>query len=100
MHEVGMQSELCDPFAVGMLIHDDNGWTAMSVNESGNRCQQWILNQALPSSSDVGLVEQRLQESPHTTPCRASVGTSTEEGTEDRSQGVIGKTAGHRRQQR
>ena len=46
--------------AVGTLIHDDSGWTAMSVDESGNRRQWKVLNQTLPGSSDVGLVEQRL----------------------------------------
>ena len=69
----------------------------MNVNEPGNGCQWKVLNETLPSSSsETGLVERKLQESPRITPSHASVGTSTDEGAEDRSRGMIGKTAGHR----
>ena len=97
MREVGMQSGLRCPFhSWHALFHDDSGWTAMSVDEPGNGCQWKVLNETLPSSSETGLVERKLQESPRITPSHASVGTSTDEGAEDRSRGMIGKPAGHR----
>jgi hypothetical protein len=44
---------------VGMLIKEDDGWSAMSINKASSSHQRKIIDGGLPNSGDISLVKIR-----------------------------------------
>ena len=42
---------------IRILVHDDNCWTALSIDESSNESQRKILNETLTDASDIDIIK-------------------------------------------
>jgi hypothetical protein len=79
--------------AVSMLVKEDNRWSTMGSDKTCHSGQGQILDDTLPNTSDVGLIERGLGNHTHIITCHATIGTAIDEGAEHRTGSMVRKTA-------